>query len=342
MANGYWPTRRHDGHVWTKGDIKRKKMQGKTLGYRAALCEVRGDWKFMKDVFCLPAWNEKSGCCWRCTCTPDGIRDVGLDAPWRQPANRLTHWDVIQRILEKGKRPSPLWNAPWVRSCIFKIDWLHAADHGVTSAFLPNAMLLIMTKLPGGNIKDRCANLWRRIQELYGTRGVEDRMTGLTPTMLQPKSKSPALRASAAQCRALVPVIHEMAQGILVDADPHEQACKVALGALHQCYMALSDGSIFWKEILEESSRRFAAQYVALEQTKKNAKHWRVKPKLHLFLELCSMGEKPSKFWAYRDEDFGGTCARFARRRGGLLKPNATSRTMLQKFMMKSKLPRIR
>jgi len=342
LGNGYWPDRRHDGRPWLSTDAKRKKHATQQLGCRGALVEVRGDWKFFKEVFYLPAWNEKAGCCWRCNCTPQQIRQVGADAAWRQNENRMGHWDVVQRILANGKRPSPLWGAPWVTSSIFKIDWLHCADHGVTADFLANTMLLIMSRLDGRSNKARCATLWTRIQELYAARGVEDRLTGLTYTMIVQPKKSPKLRGSAAQCRALVPIVHQLASDVLSSAVPIEEACKVGIASLNQCYMALSSDSIFWRDILDEHSRRFAAQYVALEAATTHNKRWVVKPKLHLFLELCSSGEKPSKFWAYRDEDFGGTCAHLARRRGGLLRPSATSASMLRKFMVKSRMPRIR
>ena len=55
---------------------------------------------------------------------------------------------------------------------------------------------------------------------------------------------------------------------------------------------------------------------------------------MHLFLELCSSGTEPQKFWNYRDEDFGGSVARLARRRGGMLCCSSTSRVVLQKFKM--------
>ena len=37
---------------------------------------------------------------------------------------------------------------------------------------------------------------------------------------------------------------------------------------------------------------------------------WRPMPKMHIFLELCSSGTEPQKFWNYRDEDFGGSVAK--------------------------------
>ena len=61
-------------------------------------------------------------------------------------------------------------------------------------------------------------------------------------------------------------------------------------------------------------------------------KSWRIKPKLHMFLEVCSDGSKPSAYWTYRDEDWGGTVAQFCRRRGGLLSVRAFSANMLQRF----------
>ena len=65
---------------------------------------------------------------------------------------------------------------------------------------------------------------------------------------------------------------------------------------------------------------------------------FRVKPKMHLFLELCISGSKPSLSWTYRDEDFGGTAAQLSRRRGGLLSAKATSHNFLLRFRLKQPL----
>ena len=61
--------------------------------------------------------------------------------------------------------------------------------------------------------------------------GVDDRMTGLAYTMIVQKKQSPKLRASAAQCRALVPVVLQMAQEVLSDLDrAHRGSCQGRLG----------------------------------------------------------------------------------------------------------------
>ena len=75
LSRGEDPTLRHDGlrfEDWT-GDKGRRNMRG--LSFKAALCEVRGDWKFMSDTFRLPRHNLNMGICWSCSCTPDTVRD---------------------------------------------------------------------------------------------------------------------------------------------------------------------------------------------------------------------------------------------------------------------------
>lgn len=88
-ATGAFPKCRHDGTPWSSSDHNRAKNSSKTLGLKACLCEVRGDWAFLKECFGFPAWNEVRGMCWRCKCTPSELRDCGLGAAWR--ANRLSH-----------------------------------------------------------------------------------------------------------------------------------------------------------------------------------------------------------------------------------------------------------
>ena len=129
-ATGRFPDSRHDGAAWSTTDNWRAKEARirASLGYKACLCEVRGDWAFMKEVFGLPAWNERAGICWRCTCTPAEVRDCGPTAAWR--TNRLSHYDLLVRMKANNVPLSPLFRAPWLVADCFRIDWLHCADLG--------------------------------------------------------------------------------------------------------------------------------------------------------------------------------------------------------------------
>ena len=80
LGTGIAPTCRHDGSAWINSDKTGSRArhnpprsQGCTILQRCCLAEVRGDWKFMNDVFKFPAHNTNAGCCWRCTCTPEQV-----------------------------------------------------------------------------------------------------------------------------------------------------------------------------------------------------------------------------------------------------------------------------
>ncbi len=110
----------HDGSPWGECDAGRSRLANAPIGVRGVLAEVRGDWVCYKSAFRLPAHNALQGCCWRCTVTPAGIRDIGLDDPWRQPEERLSHWAQAERIVQSGQSLSPLFVLPAFRSsCLF-------------------------------------------------------------------------------------------------------------------------------------------------------------------------------------------------------------------------------
>ena len=107
--------------------------------------------------------------------------------------------------------------------------------------------------------------------------------------------------------------------------------------------MALSEESVFKHDVLLEHSIKFASQVVALAnlEADKEVPMWKAKPKLHLFLELCADGSNPSKTWTYRDEDWGGSVARMARRRGQLLTLPSFSSNVLARFKMQQPIVRL-
>ena len=259
-------------------------------------------------------------------------------APWR--TQRLSHWDVIGGIRAKGKPISPLLQAPWVNVRIFRIDWLHVVDLGVAADYLGNLFTMFIERLPGGSKEARLQVLWERMLAFYDREGIQDKLQNLTLGMIQGKKAPPKLRCSAAQCRALIPFALEMSQSVL-GASPVEEAAKCGMVHLGRCYTCLSSDTIFAKDMFEDSATKFAAQYIALEAASEGLA-WRVKPKLHLLLELFLEGGRPATCWTYRDEDFGGSVAGMARRRGGLLSCQAFSNNLIDRIRMQPPMIRMR
>ena len=183
--------------------------------------------------------------------------------------------------------------------------------------------------------------LWGEVQGFYKTYNVCDKLSNLVETMIRKdQSSPPKLRGKAAEVRALVPFGEQLAGKYLSDANEVEAAAKAGIRHLHQCYQALSSDSAFGADVLQSEAIAFAWQYTALSKFHDGVL-WRLKPKLHLFLELAAEHGRPALCWTYRDEDFGGSVSQAARRRGGPLTPKSFSANVLDRFRIKQPMPRI-
>lgn len=135
----------------------------------------------------------------------------------------------------------------------------------------------------------------------------------------------------------------EVADKYLSKEEPLEAAARQIASELRAMYGCLSSEAPFAADRLATHCRRFAALWVTLKGRSADPL-WRVKPKLHLLQELCEMsaGARPALFWTYRDEEFGGTCAQWARRRGGTHSAKAVGRSVLLRFITREAVPRLR
>ena len=333
LASGVMPSKDHLGVPFTG---KRSTYAGKPV-LKSVLCEFRGDWAWYKQCFRFPQHNENRGICWRCSCTPSEIRQVGSDARWR--SHKLTHWQLLQRMLEQGLPPSPLFAAPCFRSSAVLIDWLHAADQGILLHFLPSLFKHIMCKLAGSNAKEQCKSLWGEVQLYYMANPCSSRLDNLTLSMLGKSGKPPKLRARAAEARLLMPFAVELSRKYLSPANAFEETMLNCTLQLNGCYNNLS-AAAYCAQSLKEHSRKFAILYVSLETLAGNKQKWHVTPKLHLFQELCEeIGTCPSLTWTYRDEDMGGTMMQLDRHRGGSHNITAAGTSTLHRFIAKNRMP---
>lgn len=267
---------------------------------------------------------------------------MNSDATWRgQP---LSHAECLLRILTSRGRVSPLLMAPWVTHKIFRMDWLHVSDLGVAADFIGNFFHAVQQIMPGQNKDERCANLWVEILAYYEAHGISDRFDCMQLSFFEPKDAPYKLRGSAAKIRALVPFVWQLAQEMLDINLPIHAAMRHAAFHLNEVYSALSSDHADACASMREHGIKFAIHYVALHDFLNPAddKAWRIKPKLHLWLHITSDNSVPRLTWTYRDEDFGGSVARMARRRGNLLRCSSTSSNTLSRFKISNPCIRIR
>ena len=161
------------------------------------------------------------------------------------------------------------------------------------------------------------------IKKFYEEKGIESKLPTLTNGMIKTQNAAPKIRGKAAEVRALVPFARQAAEQFLSSDDPVENTVIQMPKHLDldKLYGTLSSPTMFRQDLMEENSRRFCVLYSGLEETHRDKKGpvWRIKPKFHLMQELCEMteGACPALSWTYRDEDFGGSAANMARRKGG-------------------------
>ena len=259
------------------------------------------------------------------------VKEVGEDAAWR--TSPLSHAEAIERVVVKTGTLDPLLQAPWVKTSIFKMDWLHAADQGITTDFIGNVLFQLVAKFPG-NKDEQYKGLFAQIHEYYQDENVQDRLDLLRPSFIEGR-QGMKLRCSAAKCRKLVPFVRRLTAELCDTRKLEEEAMMVASYHLDKVYDNLS-AATHDPLVLKADSIKFASQYVALHDffNPVDGKLFVIKPKMHFFLHLCSDGGIPSFHWCYRDEDFGGSVAKGAHRRGGTLSVQATSSGVLRKLKM--------
>ena len=233
--------------------------------------------------------------------------------------------------------PTPLFNAPGVRSSIFRLDGLHVADLGVSADWLGGLFtFLAELKFPGRSFAAKLSGLWQRIQQLYRVHPPAARLDQLTDKMLNRGSPSTKLRCYGMEVRCLIPVAKDPAQEYLREADLVEQAIRQGTLELSACNDCLSRSAPGGE--LATRSRKFATLLVSLEVHLPGV--FRVKPKLHFFQEMYEqdLPGRPSSDWTYREEEFGGSVARLGMRRGGSNTPGAVGRQTLLKFVARHQL----
>jgi hypothetical protein len=217
------------------------------------------------------------------------------------------------------------------------VDWLHTVDLGVGADCLGNLFVESLQFMPGASKKEKVLSLWGRIRSFYKECAPASQLQTLTPEMLQMAGRPPKLRAKAAECRYLLPFGAALAKQFAGES-PH---CSTVY-QLFQNLLTLA--TLLPQETWDAAKAKAACQsfcrlYGELEKEaleNGNTLAWRIKPKLHLLVELvefqCVEGDSPSTFWTYMDESWGSTLATAGSRRGGAKWAHSTALNVIQRF----------
>ena len=341
LAAGLKPTCRHDGSAWLNSDKHRQVNPEKgDLGVQAVLAEIRGDWKFLQKLLKFPQWNSKEGLCWLCTCTHKDMCTLDTaNASWR--FQRLLPGEFLQRCRQQGKPICELFSLPGVSAEVIFPDWMHSGDMGVAQDVAGHLFQETLARFPGRSNEQRCARLWSFLQQWYKDSSVpaDRRMQTLHLADWQRDKAPNKLRGKAAHARTLVPFLPVLARHNAPDTE-RAKVCIATADCLAECY-SLQDQAPC--PALAQASRKLANSYCALQEfvlQEQGTQDWHIKPKLHLFQELCEFcSRNPRDFWCYKDETFGNVCAGFGRRYGGPDSPGHNTEMVLLAWCCSEPLP---
>ena len=302
----------------------------------ALLCQVRGDWPFLKQLFSVPVWNNFC-ICWLCYADKDerSYKDGRSNAKWR--ARRKQWYEFFQELRAKGLSPSPLFSAPGFQLFMIVLDWLHIVDLGIAQDLI-GCFFHECIRLPGQTKAANLKALWVRLREFYRTAKASCRLDNLTEEMFEKPGKSPKLRAKGGETRQLIPFAAALSEELAQNTQ--SQHWRNVAGVLQRLFACCKhiDAAKFNAEALATSSRELCILWSALEEeASTNGKLlWVKKPKVHLFQELCeyqacNLGT-PEQFWTYRDESWCGHMSIAAKRRGGQKHASTVPERLLNRY----------
>ena len=220
LALGCFPRCNHAGQEFS--EKFRRKLSGQSLPCRGILTQIRGDWKMLKQMLAFPAHNESARICWKCPCKAQQLREVGLQASWRNLGQPYTEWDFMARFVQEGRHYSKVFMVPFFRFAFIKLDWLHIVDLGVAADCLGNIFWQAQTRMPG-NLQQRLQQLFLEMRTYYAAAQCNDRLATLTEGMLRKSATSPPkLKAKGAECRNLVAFAVQIAGKYFTDASKPE------------------------------------------------------------------------------------------------------------------------
>ncbi len=168
--------------------------------------------------------------------------------------------------------------------------------------FVGHLFAMILDEQPGTQAQ-RASASWPEIAAYDDRHNVQDRLKEFSYANIGGKNANVPYKlrgCSVASTRALILFAHQAAQRHLDDHVPKEAAAKAAAYHLRMCYHSLSESRVFRQEVLDNSSKAFALQCVALRDCSDDPA-WGIKPKMHIFLEMCPQNGSPNLFWTYRD-----------------------------------------
>ena len=329
LLRGQWPDSDHLGNPWPPSSW-RSTMAGRPLfenGFRFAVVQVLGDWKFLKEAFSLEFNYNTRACCHKCEAVKEGdgppFDDFGPAARHRQ--TRRTTQQYLARFIV----PPPLSRLPGFHLDMLACDPMHCVHLGVLQWIIGSLLVVLAQSGHWGIFAgDAVTRLNLAMRVAFGEfvtwckqRAVHTSQEPFTAAMLNRSEKQavfPKFKCKAANGRWVGMWLNDVfvTRNVLgLEAAVIWGVCEMLhiMHEHHRAFLSRREASRFVRGgtcML----RSYAA--LALKAKGDGLALWCIKPKHHLLSHLIdhvgSSCENPSVFWTFCDEDFNGRMAKMS------------------------------
>eukprot|EP00435_Cladocopium_sp_Y103_P008588 s3618_g2.t1 len=310
---------------------------------RAALVELRGDWKFQREAFALRChWTAKD-CCHLCTA--------------RNPSDpvRRNRWTQLDRTFPRRSRanalascfrwPHPIAALPGFETVQLRFCTMHICNLGILQTLNGSLTSLLCEKgfFGGGKLEDQLRELssrfrsWARVHQFQHSQGY------ITVGMLHITDGFPALTCKAWNGQVLL-VFLDSCANILFQQHPEEETelASLAARAMVCWFDRLARYGRYLTEIQSKDISKFGFTFLRLYQklgyfsVTHNCGRWKLLPKHHPFRhvneDMLSMRMNYRYVHTFKDEDNVGVCKRLAERvtKGDLMEYRVLCRFLLR------------
>ena len=320
-------------------------------GWRAQLCQVRGDWQFYCQCFYFPQWNGADIMCPFCRASAtDRTRpwsDFSLGAAWRGMI--FTHESYLAHLAHGGLPLPVLFGIIGFRLECVMVDPLHTVDLGLASHVVGNIIwyvAVILNVFGAPTYAERIKRCASHLKKWYSETKCDSKLQGpLTQERVRADGDWPKLKAKGANTRKLA----RYALFLILQFDnvnslddfrkAHDRLETGVCQLLCEFYDTLECESMFLSEAAKRRIPEIGNQLMGCYQQltdlcfNRGERRWKLSPKMHLFLHLCIHQAvyhgNPRYYTTYGDEDLVGILIGVA----GGVHPNTLAVSVMTKWL---------
>lgn len=350
LSQGTHPTHDHVGRAWPPGSLRAARAGKRLAGkFTFALAQILGDWKWLKEAFCLKEHYGARLVCHLCEAVKFGegppFNDFSAGADWRR--TRRTH----ERYLAAFGRPPELTSVPGMHLSMLMPDPMHVLHLGVLQWVIA-AVLLVLCEAghwgrPTGDAKTRLAVQLRAAYACFKTwclaHAARTSQRVFTPGMLgrgDLQTSFAEFKGKAANNRWTLLWLND----VLYDVGQPSLEAVVVWGfcdVLHLLH-SVQEPQFSQREAAQFSRSCLMALccYAELQRLAQASGQalWPLKPKLHQMAHIAdSVAEtraNPSWQWAFCDEDFNAKVMAMCR----VAHPRTLTLRVAQRYMLRWRL----